>query len=156
VSAISRHDARVRVSAKADYGLRAAIELAGRDRLVRAQDVAEAQSIPLKFLETILQQLRQARLVESARGPHGGHRLARPPEEIRLADVIRALDGPLAGVNGAPPEELPEGPMRDVWIAVRVSLRRVLEQVTLADVAGGELPRDVVALLEEPDAWVRR
>jgi Rrf2 family protein len=151
----------VRVSAKVDYGLRAAMELAARQGdpahpLARAQDIAEAQSIPLKFLETILQQLRQARLVESARGPHGGHRLARPAEEIRLADVVRALDGPLAGVNGAPPEDLPDGPMRDVWIAVRASLRRVLESVTLADVAGAELPEDVAELTADPDAWLRR
>jgi Rrf2 family protein len=151
----------VRVSAKVDYGLRAAMELAARQGdsahpLARAQDIAEAQSIPLKFLETILQQLRQARLVESARGPHGGHRLARPADEIRLADVVRALDGPLAGVNGAPPEDLPDGPMRDVWIAVRASLRRVLESVTLADVAGAELPEDVAALTADPDAWLRR
>jgi Rrf2 family protein len=151
----------VRVSAKVDYGMRAAIELAARGEdpehpLARAQDIAEAQNIPLKFLETILQQLRQARLVESVRGPHGGHRLARPAGEIRLADIVRALDGPLAGVQGAPPEDLPEGPMRDVWIAVRASLRRVLESVTVADVAGAELPADIAELTADPDAWVRR
>jgi Rrf2 family protein len=149
----------MRVSAKVDYGMRAVIELAGRkpdEPLARAQDIAEAQRIPLKFLETILQQLRQARLVESVRGPHGGHRLARPADEISLADVVRALDGPLAGVQGAPPEDLPEGPMRDVWIAVRASLRRVLEQVSVADVAGAELPADVAELTTDPDAWVRR
>jgi Rrf2 family protein len=147
----------VRVSAKVDYGLRAVIELARREGgLTRAQDIGEAQGIPLKFLETILQQLRQARLVESLRGPHGGHRLARPAGEIRLADVVRALDGPLAGVNGAPPEELPEGAMRDVWIAVRASLRRVLENVTLADVAAADLPAAVSELTADPDAWSRR
>ena len=151
----------MRVSAKVDYGMRAAIELAARGEdpehpLARAQDIAEAQNIPLKFLETILQQLRQARLVESVRGPHGGHRLARPAGEIRLADIVRALDGPLAGVQGAPPEDLPEGPMRDVWIAVRASLRRVLESVTVADVAGAELPADIAELTADPDAWVRR
>jgi Rrf2 family protein len=147
----------VRVSAKVDYGLRAVIELARREGgLTRAQDIGEAQGIPLKFLETILQQLRQARLVESLRGPHGGHRLARPAGEIRLADVVRALDGPLAGVNGAPPEELPEGAMRDVWIAVRASLRRVLENVTLADVAAADLPAAVAELTADPDAWSRR
>lgn len=147
----------MRVSAKVDYGLRAVIELARREGgLTRAQDIGEAQGIPLKFLETILQQLRQARLVESLRGPHGGHRLARPAGEIRLADVVRALDGPLAGVNGAPPEELPEGAMRDVWIAVRASLRRVLENVTLADVAAADLPAAVAELTADPDAWSRR
>lgn len=146
----------MKVSARVDYGLRASIELAAREGLVRAQDIADSQGIPVKFLETILAQLRQADLVQSVRGPHGGHRLARPASDIRLADVVRALDGPLAGVHGAPPEDLPPGPLRDVWIAVRASLRRVLEHVTLADVAGSELPEDIAELTSDPDAWVRR
>lgn len=101
----------MRVSAKVDYGVRAAVELARRNgQLARAQDVADAQSIPVKFLETILQQMRQARLVDSLRGPHGGHRLARPAEEITLADIVRALDGPLAGVNGVPRRTCPRAP----------------------------------------------
>jgi Rrf2 family protein len=156
----------MRVSAKVDYALRASIELAAAQngaeaaRPVKAEALARAQDIPLKFLENILQGLRQAGIVESRRGPDGGHLLARPAAEIALADVIRAIDGPLAGVGGRPPNELAYGgsaeSLRDVWIAVRVSLRRVLEEVTLADVAAGEVPEDVLALTADPGAWEKR
>ncbi len=147
----------MRVSAKVDYGVRAAVELAARNgQLERAQDIAEAQRIPVKFLESILQQLRQARIVDSLRGPYGGHRLARAADEITLADIVRALDGPLAGVHGVPPEDLPEGALRDIWVAVRASLRRVLERVTLADIARGALPEEVAARTRDPEAWQRR
>ena len=150
----------MRVSAKTDYALRAAVELAAAedDRPVKGERLATSQSIPLRFLENILLQLRNAGLIESRRGADGGYRLARPAAEITLADVIRAIDGPLAGVSGARPETLDfQGraePLRDVWIAVRASLRGVLENVTLADVAAGELPENVRALVAEPDAWV--
>jgi Rrf2 family protein len=104
--------------------------------------------------------LRQAGLIESRRGPDGGHLLARPAAQIALADVIRAIDGPLAGVGGRRPEELEftgsAEPLRDVWIAVRASLRRVLEDVTLADVAAGELPPHVADLTADPGAWAKR
>ncbi|HEX4345318.1 MAG TPA: Rrf2 family transcriptional regulator [Solirubrobacteraceae bacterium] len=156
----------MRVSAKVDYAVRAAVELAAaqaaqeQPRPVKADTLARAQEIPLKFLENILQGLRQAGLVESRRGPDGGHLLARPAAEVTLADVIRAIDGPLAGVGGRRPEDLHYGgsaePMRDVWIAVRASLRRVLEEVTLADVAAGGLPASVTALTEDPGAWAKR
>jgi Rrf2 family protein len=156
----------VRVSAKVDYAVRAAVELAAAQsspdaaRPVKAEALARAQDIPLKFLENILQGLRQAGLIESRRGPDGGHLLARPAAEIALADIIRAIDGPLAGVGGRRPEELEFSgsaePMRDVWIAVRASLRRVLEEVTLADVAAGTLPDHVARLTSDPGAWVKR
>jgi Rrf2 family protein len=151
----------MRVSAKTDYALRAAVELAaahGNGTPVKGERLATTQSIPLRFLENILLQLRHAGIVESRRGADGGYKLARPPEEITLADVIRAIDGPLAGVSGQRPETLDfkgrSEPLREVWVAVRASLRAVLEQVTLADVAAGELPDNVRALTSEPDAWV--
>jgi Rrf2 family protein len=156
----------MRVSAKVDYAVRASVELAaaqGGDepgRPVKAEALARAQDIPLKFLENILQGLRQAGLIESRRGPDGGHLLARPAAEIALADIIRAIDGPLAGVGGRRPEELSftgsAEPMREVWIAVRASLRRVLEEVTIADVAAGTLPEHVSELTADPGAWAKR
>jgi Rrf2 family protein len=150
----------VRISAKTDYAVRAAIELAGGDegRPLKAERIAESQDIPLNFLENILGQLRQARIVESRRGPEGGYMLARAAEEITVADVIRAIDGPLAGVGGRRPQDVkytgPAESLRDVWVAVRASLRSVLEEVTLADVAGGKLPTRIGKLTADPDAWV--
>ena len=150
----------MRVSAKTDYAIRAAVELAAApdDKPVKGERIATAQAIPLRFLENILMQLRHAGLVDSRRGADGGYRLARPAAEVTLADVIRAIDGPLAGVSGARPETLDFSgvaePMRDVWIAVRASLRAVLEHVTLADVVAGELPAHVRELVGDEDAWV--
>ena len=150
----------MRVSAKTDYAIRAAVELAAAEdeRPVKGERIATAQAIPLRFLENILMQLRHAGLVESRRGADGGYRLAKPAAEVTLADVIRAIDGPLAGVSGARPETLAFAgvaePMREVWIAVRASLRSVLERVTLADVVAGELPAHVRALVADEDAWV--
>ena len=150
----------MRVSAKTDYALRAAVELAAAPAgtPVKGERLATSQSIPLRFLENILLQLRHAGIVESRRGADGGYKLARAPEEITLADVIRAIDGPLAGVSGQRPETLDfkgrSEPLREVWVAVRASLRGVLEAVTLADVASGDLPENVRALTSEPDAWV--
>jgi Rrf2 family protein len=149
----------VRISAKTDYAVRAAVELASGPEggLLKAERIAEAQEIPLNFLENILSQLRQARIVESRRGPEGGYTLARPAGEISVADVIRAIDGPLAGVGGRRPQDLAyrgsAEPMRDVWVAVRASLRGVLEGITLADVAAGKLPAHVGKLTSDPDAW---
>ncbi len=152
----------MRVSARADYALRALVELAASEgnEPLRGEAIARAQAIPAKYLENILGELRRARLVASRRGQEGGYRLTRPAADITLADVIRAIDGPLAGVREAPPEDV-EYPgaaasLRDVWIALRVSMRSVLETVTLADVATGRLPDGVRALLAEPDAWRRR
>jgi Rrf2 family protein len=148
----------MRLSARVDYALRAAAELAvGGERPVTAVQLAEAQRIPLKFLENILSQLRRSGLVRSQRGPEGGYWLARPAGEIALADIIRAIDGPLVGVRGERPEDLGyEGPakaLQAVWIALRASERAILEQVSLADVASGELPPAVHALTEDPAAW---
>ena len=126
----------------------------------RARRSRSAQSIPVKFLEGILRQLRQAGLIASHRGSEGGYRLDRPPSQITIADVVRALDGPLAAVRGHRPEDLDyhgtSEHLRDVWVAVRVSMRNVLEHITLDDVAQGTLPPIVDALLQDPDAWHRR
>jgi Rrf2 family protein len=151
----------VRVSAKTDYAIRAALELAAAasdDKPLKGERIATAQAIPLRFLENILMQLRHAGLVESRRGAEGGYRLARPATEVTLADVIRAIDGPLAGVSGQRPETLDfkgrSEPLRDVWVAVRASLRGVLEGVTLADLAAGKLPKEIAQLTGDPEAWV--
>lgn len=153
----------MQVSAKVDYALRAALELAARaddDGLATTESLATAQAIPRQFLATILGELRRSGLVESKRGVDGGHRLAKAPSEIALGDVIRAVDGPLAAVSGVSPDRLEyEGvaaPMREVWVAVRASLRSVLDATTLADVAGRELPPVIGELVAQPGAWSRR
>jgi Rrf2 family protein len=148
----------MRLSAKADYALRASVELASLgDGHVKAEAVARAQSIPLRFLEQILLDLKHAGLVASQRGAEGGYWLARPPSEIALAEVIRAVEGPLANVRGVRPEELEyEGAakaLREVFVALRANIRAVLEEVTLADVAGGDLPGRVRELIRDDDAW---
>jgi Rrf2 family protein len=152
----------MRISAKADYAVRAVIELAATydGDPIKAERLATAQDIPLNFLENILGELRHAGIVRSQRGAEGGFRLARPADQITIADVIRAVEGPLATVRGGPPEESSyPGAAADlarVWIAVRKSLRAVVERVTVADVASGRLPRAVVKLSEDPEAWITR
>jgi len=151
----------VRLSAKADYALRAAIELAAHQgEHVKMDRIAEAQRIPVRFLEHILLELKHAQLVESRRGADGGYRLARPPEELTLADVVRAVEGPLANGRGVRPAsreyEGSAAPLRNVFVALRASVRTVLEHVTLADVAHGELPRVVHDLTRDADAWSPR
>ena len=150
----------MRTTAKADYAVRAAVELAAAGDMVTAEQLAQAQSIPVNFLENILRDLRRAGLVESRRGQQGGYLLARPPEEISIADVIRAVEGPLANVRGLSPDHLEYAgsatKLRDVWVALRASVRNVLEQVSLADVARGELPPHVDELTRDADAWARR
>ena len=152
----------MRISAKVDYAVRAAVELAAAsdERPVKAERIASVQGVPLNFLENILGELRHAGIVRSHRGADGGFRLARAAEEISIADVIRAVEGPLATVRGGPPEdsvypgaasELPR-----VWIAVRKNVRSVFERVTVADVASGRLPVAIERLAEDPDAWVTR
>ena len=148
----------MRISARADYAVRAAVELASLgDGHVKAEALARAQSIPLRFLEQILLDLKHAGLVASQRGAEGGYWLARPPAEIALADVIRAVEGPLANVRGVRPEELaydgPASALRHVFVALRANIRAVLEEVTLADVAAGELPDRVRELVRDDDAW---
>ena len=149
----------MRVSAKADYALRAAIELAAAgEGPVKGERIAQAQEIPLKFLENILLDLKHAGLVQSQRGAEGGYWLARPPEEIALADIIRAVEGPIANVRGLRPEQVEYSgaaePLRDAWIAVRANLRSVLENVTLADLAAGRLPDEVARIAADPEAWL--
>jgi Rrf2 family protein len=151
----------MRISAKADYAVRAALELAvADDPPLKAERIADAQGIPLKFLENILVDLRQDGLITSQRGPDGGYRLDRAPEEITLADVIRSVDGPLASIHGVRPETTeyrgPATELQTVWIALRASMRTVLEGVTLADIAERRVPEAVLRLAHEPDAWTRR
>jgi Rrf2 family protein len=153
----------VKISAKTDYAVRAAAELAAAQHTgapVRAEAIATAQGIPQRFLENILADLRHAGIVQSIRGAEGGHRLTRPAEDITVADVVRAVDGPLAAVRGERPESVsyggPAEPLQRVWIALRKNVRAVLEQVTLADLAEHHLPHSVDALAEDPDAWSRR
>jgi Rrf2 family protein len=148
----------MKVTAKADYAVRAVLELAMADgELVKADRVAEAQNIPRHFLDNILTDLRRAGIVATQRGADGGSRLARPAKDITLADVMRAIEGPLAAVRDIRPESLQyDGPaerLPEVWIAVRAALRGVLEKVTVADVAAGRLPRSVERLTEDPEAW---
>ncbi len=149
----------MRISAKADYALRAALELAAApdEEPVKGEQLSAAQDIPLQFLEHILLELKHARLVRARRGARGGYWLARPPETITLADVIRAVEGPLANIQDSAPEEThypgPAEPLRDVWIAVRANLRAVLETVTLADLISGDLPKPVAQLIADPDVW---
>ena len=148
----------MRLTARADYAVRAAAELAAvAPDSMKVEAIAEAQGIPPRFLENILVSLRRAGLAQSRRGADGGYRLARPPSRISVADVIRAADGPLANVQGVRPEDVSyEGnaaSLQEVWIAVRASLRSVLEEVTLEDVAGGHLPDVVHQLAERPEAW---
>jgi Rrf2 family protein len=148
----------MRVSAKADYAIRAAVELAASgDGPVKGDRIAQAQGIPANFLENILGDMRNAGIVASRRGADGGYWLARPAADVSLADVIRAVDGPLANVRGVRSDQLAyDGSaeaLADVWIAVRASLRNVLEQVSLADVARSELPEHVRQLAADPDAW---
>jgi Rrf2 family protein len=152
----------VRVSAKADYALRAVVELAaaaaGDNGPVTRERLAEAQEIPIKFLESVLLELKHVGIVRSHRGPLGGYSLGRDASDITIADVIRAVEGPLAHVRGERPELVtyrgPAVPLRDIWIAVRASLRRLLEETTVADVVNRTLPSSVVDLTTAPEAWI--
>jgi len=151
----------MRVSAKADYAVRAAAELAAAEEgPVKGEKLADAQDIPLQFLEHILLELKHAGIVRARRGAKGGYWLARPAEEVTIADIVRAVEGPIAHVQSAPPESIEyrgnAEHLQEVWIAVRASLRTVLEHVTLADLVSGNLPNEVQALADSPDAWVAR
>jgi Rrf2 family protein len=154
-----RKDGGVQVSARADYALRALCVLASAPEqcAVKADEIATAQAIPRTFLDGILVELRRAGLIESRRGPDGGHRLARPAYAISLADVIRVTDGPLALVRGQRPESHTyQGAARhlqDVWVAVRASLREILELTTVAQVVEGRLPDSVVDYTSQDRSW---
>jgi Rrf2 family protein len=151
----------MRISARADYAMRAAVELAAAGGgPVKGERLATAQGIPPKFLENILGDLRHARLIRSQRGAEGGYWLARPAEEISVADIIRAVEGPLATVRGEAPEDVGYGgaaeQLQQVWIAVRKNIRDVVENVTVADIAAGKLPAGIDKLARDPEAWVTR
>ena len=148
----------MRITARVDYAVRAAVELAAvAPEALTADRIATAQGIPARFLQTILGDLQHARLVTSQRGREGGYRLALPPSEISLARVMRVEQGFLAEVHGQRPEDVtypgPAAALGTVWVAARASYRRVLEEVTLADVIAGKLPAHVTALVELEDAW---
>src|SRR5580658_3426217 len=154
-----RDNLPMHVTAKADYAVRAVVELSdsSQDSPRKVDDVAQAQQIPVSFLENILTQLRSSGIVRSQRGPEGGYWLAHPAEEVNLAQIIRAVEGPLVGVRGQRPEEVEyvgsAESLQQVWIALRANLRKVLENVTVADVAAGRLPKEVLALTREEQAW---
>jgi Rrf2 family protein len=147
------------LTARADYALRASAEIAAANpKPMTAERIAQSQNIPLKFIENILSTLKHAGIVRSQRGVDGGYWLARPADEITLAQVIRAVEGPLANVRGERPESTqyrgPARPLREVWVAVRASLRTVLEEVTLGDLVKGKLPAAVTRLTRDKEAWI--
>jgi Rrf2 family protein len=149
----------MRVSAKADYAVRAAAELAASEEgPIKGGRLAEAQDIPLQFLEHILLELKHQGIVRARRGAKGGYWLAKPADEVTVADIVRAVEGPIAHVQSTPPEAIEyhgnAESLQKVWIAVRASLRTVLENVTLADLVSGDLPPVVDELIANPDAWV--
>lgn len=152
----------MRVSAKADYAVRAAAELAAAagEGPVKGERLAEAQDIPLQFLEHILLELKHHGIVRARRGAKGGYWLAKPADTITVADVVRAVEGPIAHVQSAPPESIEyrgsAEHLQEVWIAVRANLRAVVEHVTLADLVSGDLPALVEELAASPDAWAPR
>jgi Rrf2 family protein len=151
----------MRISAKVDYAVRAAIELAaaGGDP-VKGEAIADAQDIPLKFLENILGELKHTGIVSSRRGAQGGYWLAKNADDVSLADIVRAVEGPLATVRGQGPESLTyrgeAEPLQKVWIALRANIREVMEDTSLADVVGGKLPSEVRELSEPAEAWSQR
>jgi len=151
----------MRISAKADYAVRATVEMAAAgDEPVKGEKLAEAQGIPLQFLEHILLELKHHGIVRARRGAKGGYWLARPADEVTVAEIVRAVEGPIAHVQSTPPEDIEyrgnAEHLQSVWIAVRASLRTVLEEVTLADLVSGELPSVVGELTSAPGAWVAR
>jgi Rrf2 family protein len=151
----------VHITAKAEYAMRALLTLASHDGgPLTADKLAAEQSLPVKFLENILVDLRRGGLVRSQRGPEGGYRLGRPASQITAADVLRLVDGPLAEVRGLRPEAAayngPAEHLQEVWVAARASLRGVLDSVTLADIVSGKLPGPVEKLAADPEAWKAR
>ena len=148
------------ISARSDYALRALVTLGAARKPMTAEELARSQDLPVNFLEAILLDLRRAGLVASRRGPEAGYRFLRPPEELTPADVMRVLEGPLAEVRGLRPEAIvykePAESLQELWVALRASIRRVLEGVTIAQLAQGRLPRELARLLSDPDAWLPR
>ena len=151
----------MRVTARVDYAVRSATELAIEyPGTLTADTIAARQGLPLAFTKQILSAMRRSALVQSQRGGEGGYRLLPAPDSVSIADIVRAVEGPLADVRGEAPETLDYPPSTDVlrslWIATRASLRAVLENVTLADLAAGALPKDVLGYTEQAGAWERR
>ena len=148
------------ISAKVDYAVRALCTLAASDTALTAESLARSQGLPAKFLESILNDMRRAGLLTSQRGPDGGYRLARAATAITVADVMRPLDGPLAEIRGMRPEAATYAGaaehLQAVWVAVRASLRSVLDEVTIAAIVSGELPETVQHLTSDPEAWRSR
>lgn len=151
----------MRISAKTDYAVRALLELAAAESPpLKRDEIAAAQAIPVKFLESILAELKHGGIVTSQRGAEGGYWLARPAEEITVAEVMRVVEGPLASVREQRPEDLSyvgtAEHLKEVWVALRANIRDVLENTTLADIVGNELPREVLKLTGRDEAWVSR
>ena len=153
------------ISAATDYGMRALLYLTevyleNSEKRATVLEIASAQKVPVKFLESILRQLQQAGLINSKRGANGGYRLAKKPKEISVATVIRILDGPLIAVKGEKPEDHKysgsSGNLQEVWIAARVAVREILEEVTLQQIATGALPAKIKRAIDQPGAWTRR
>jgi Rrf2 family protein len=151
----------VYISAKVDYATRVLLTLAASDGApIRGETLAKAQDLPVRFVENTLVDLRRAGLISSHRGADGGYKLAKAAKEISIADIIRTLEGPLAEVHGLRPDQRSyDGPaehLQDVWVALRASMRAVLETVTLDQVVSGKLPTRVAKLVSDPDAWAPR
>jgi Rrf2 family protein len=150
----------VHISAKVDYALRALCTLASNDAPQTADQLAEAQGLPVRFLRSILNELRRGAIVTSHRGNEGGYQLARPASQITVGEVFRRLEGPLAEVRGLRPEatsyNAAASNLQTVWVALRACLREVLDEISIADVVSGELPEHVSALVSKPDAWQPR
>jgi Rrf2 family protein len=157
-----RHNGLVDISARTEYALRAMLQLATAPTgdAVSIDALASAQDLPRRFLEAIFSDLKSGGLVRSVRGPRGGYVLTREPEQIPLGDVMRAVSGPLAEVRGLRPHETKyngvAAHLPEVWVAVRVALRDVLDATTLADVLTGKLPANVKAMADRPEAWQNR
>jgi len=151
----------VQVTARVDYAVRALVELAAHpDSRLTRDDIAEAQQIPRRYLEVVLTQLRLMGLVSGQRGAAGGYTLGRPASAISVAEVARAVDGPLTLVQGQRPEDVvysgASAHVHELWIGLRAALRAVLEAVTIADLLSGDLPDHLQQLVDDPDAWAPR
>lgn len=155
------HDSQVQISARGDYAVRAALSLAqAYPALMSAQAIAQEQDMPRKFLEAVLADLRRAGVVRAQRGAEGGYTLSHPPRDVAIGQIIRAVDGPLAGVRGLRPEETQytgaAENLPNLWVAVRAAVREVLDEVSLADLISGRMPAHVRKLTTRPDAWQPR
>ena len=159
--ASARHDGQVQISARGDYAVRAALSLAqAYPSLMSAQAIAQDQDMPRKFLEAVLADLRRAGVVRAQRGAEGGYTLSQPPREVTIGQILRAVDGPLAGVRGMRPEETrytgAAENLPNLWVAVRSAVREVVDEVSLAELISGRMPAHVRKLTTRPDAWQPR